>query len=175
MGAAPCVLSSFSAFPSCQDACFVCHCHKGHTWQRRKNTMRLFRITPKRNHSELVGLYTNHCQSSVAYAHQHYLHISGRSPIITIGISGVIGAWLAGSVEFPLLSKMHLFSSLMIRHLSLKCDWSSTSPLTASPFPGFSDLSALLSDVLCGPSVFISHPLPTLSSLYYLMLRHTTL
>lgn len=41
----------------------------------------------KRNYSQDIQLSTNHYQSSMAYAHQHYLHIIGVSPIIMIPVS----------------------------------------------------------------------------------------
>lgn len=51
----------------------------------------------KRNYSQDIKFCTNHCQSSMADAHQHYLVIIGISPIapIQVCISAVFGAcWL---------------------------------------------------------------------------------
>lgn len=41
-----------------------------------------------RNYSQDIKLSANHCQRSMAYAHQHYLHIIDISPIIMIQVSG---------------------------------------------------------------------------------------
>lgn len=85
-------------------------------WQRghmRKMEQRcvIVRQYFRRNYSQGITLYTNHCQGRLA--HQHYLHTTDISPIATIGIRGAIMAdwlfWVSSSLwtesSFPLTIK----------------------------------------------------------------------